>query len=105
MLNAKVFINAISHGFSTRSYKGAIRLSARMQGELFIHVEDNGTGMTDTQIVEYNEALNKCTDTGGIGMMNVNRRLRLRYGDDYGITLSRSGKGGLCVVVKLPVNT
>ncbi len=96
--------NAISHGFSTRSYKGAIRLSARMQVELLIYVEDNGTGMTDTQIVEYNEALNKCTDTGGIGMMNVNRRLRLRYGDDYGITLSRSGKGGLCVVVKLPIN-
>ncbi len=95
--------NAITHGFSDSSYKGTISLSVSIQDDLFIFVEDDGTGMSDEQIEKYNKDLNDCKDTGGIGMLNVSRRIRLRYGEEYGINLTHSNNGGLCVIVKLPV--
>lgn len=89
--------NAITHGIEPGKRKGKIRISARDQGEeILITVEDNGQGMTSEQLKHLKEEVPDGERDGrtGIGVRNVDRRLRLHYGDQYGLTIeSRYGEG------------
>ena len=95
--------NSITHGFACRGYAGRIILKVEEVGrDLLITVEDDGAGMTDSELQKYNEYLKQGIETGGVGMMNVYRRIALRYGDGYGIVLTHSEYGGLCTKIRLP---
>lgn len=99
-----VIENSILHGFDSRGYSGQIYLSAVMEPQVLeIVLEDDGKGMSEVMLDEMNDALRKCGDIGGIGMLNVNRRIILRYGEDYGIRLALSVYGGLKTVIRMPV--
>lgn len=82
--------NAILHGFSEVDHSYTLRLTGRISGDdLFFTVEDNGKGMPREQI----ETLWKKESTG-IGILNSTRRIKLYYGEAYGVTIeSREGEG------------
>ena len=97
--------NAIYHGLpADLSRQGTIRIEAwREEDRLNIVIEDNGEGMTEEQI----EAV-LGTPAGdrkrfnGIGISNVNARIRLFFGEDYGIRYESSPGEYTKAVLVLP---
>ncbi len=91
--------NSIQHGVRLKAASGIlIRISTFIRnGYLHILIEDNGQGLPHDVIQEMSEQFNenKPVKTRHIGMVNVNRRLQVMYGNDCGIRLSESPLGGL----------
>ncbi len=83
--------NAVIHGISKSSRKGIIRIYAKRQGDLLcLSIVDNGQGMDQEQL---DALLSEKHNTSkmrfsGIGVHNVHERIRLRFGDDYGLHIS-----------------
>ena len=79
--------NSIKHGLSRKVGEGRLIIRARRErGSALIEVEDNGLGVSE-------ERLDRAM-LGGIGLRNVNERLRVIYGANYGVRLdSVPGKG------------
>ena len=91
--------NAIGHGIDLlEDRRGLIKVYASMvDEEIYIMVEDNGVGM-DKETME--RMLTQ--DSKGYGMRNVNRRIKLFYGQDYGLHIESVINQGTVVTVKLP---
>ena len=92
--------NAILHGFGEYVEDGKIIITAKMQEDaIVLTVTDNGIGMSKD---EYEEAMQReRADGHGIGMKNVNDRIRISFGDAYGITLQSKPDYGTCVTIRL----
>lgn len=105
--------NAIYHGLETRPEGGIITLSLEQSGGyLVIRVSDNGIGMTESQLLAINEKLRVSTlvsvplsskKGSGIALGNVNRRIRLTFGDEYGLSVSSAPNIGTDVEILLPI--
>lgn len=96
--------NAIIHGFDELETGGMIEVSAFGEGErLKITIRDNGKGMESCNFLgDLGDRRNNGFKFTGIGIANVNERIKLYYGDSYGLNVdSRIGKGTL-IVIALP---
>lgn len=97
--------NALYHGIKYKRAKGKITITGRMQGaRIVLCVADNGVGMEPEKLMQLKRALQRpCKDTdGGFGLANVNERIRMYFGDYYGMEIeSRQGEGTR-VVVTIP---
>ncbi len=95
--------NAIYHGLRKMPGGGMIRITARKgeKEDLFLAVEDNGGGFEDAEKGKDPLRL------GGVGLKNVAERIRLYYGEDYGLSVAnRPGQGATIILrlkTKLPV--
>ena len=95
MLLQPIIENSIKHGLSRKVGGGRITIRASRRGNRsFIEVEDDGLGMTEERL---QEALH-----GGIGLSNVNERLRTIYGASCSLKLTSSTGHGTSVSVELP---
>lgn len=100
--------NAIQHGIKPNGYHGTITIRAyRAEDCLCIAVINDGQGMDSEGIRQINENLQarRIWDSKKIGLLNVNERVKLLYGDKYGVTLSRNdtdGAQGMCVTITFP---
>lgn len=99
--------NAYKHALGNMLKPGELWVHSKQQENVFsMYVEDNGQSITDEDIELLRKKLrhstNRIEETTGI--MNVHRRIQLRYGEEYGITVSRSELGGLQVGIKLSVS-
>ena len=92
--------NAIYHGINGLVEKGRIVIRIASSGDdILATVEDNGVGMEPEQI----EAIFKRSDNkAGIGIKNVNDRLKIWFGDAYGITIESEPDHGTRVIVRMP---
>lgn len=99
--------NAYVHGLETKENKGVIRIRAEARTHLWITVEDNGCGMDEAKLAEVRHTLNdfESLDRVHIGICNVNQRIKLKYGDSYGVTVESEAGKGTIVTIKLPVLT
>lgn len=79
--------NALIHGIEPSGHAGRILLKGyRKDGSLCFSVTDNGVGMTEDQIgAMFQNTENEKRQLTGIGMANVQRRLQLIYGPNYGL--------------------
>ena len=95
--------NAIIHGIRERSdEKGTIRIKARTKIDmLIISISDNGVGMTSETIESI--LLSSSDEHSGYGVWNINERIRLAHGDDYGLRFYSKLGVGTVVFVKLPI--
>lgn len=88
--------NSIFHGILTASHPSRIQIAIRQWDQYCqVTVEDKGRGMTPEQLSEIKASL-KAEKTGGshIGLLNVNNRLRLLYGEVSSLEIeSRYGEG------------
>lgn len=91
--------NAYHYGMEGKRRDGRIAVWFAWDGRrLTATVEDNGEMLTDATLDEVNaQLLQSGGDIEHTGLINVHRRLRLRYGEGSGIRLSRSPLGGLRV--------
>lgn len=96
--------NAIYHGLDRMVDEGEIVISIRREGETIVFVvEDNGVGMTREQCLE---VLHKeAGDRSGIGIKNVNDRIKIYFGDEYGLTIESEPDVGTRVVIRMPMVT
>jgi two-component system sensor histidine kinase YesM len=103
--------NAITHGLEMMEKGGHLYVSAyRRDDSLYIEVEDNGLGMEKETLDQVRAKLDKINDvaslykmgTDGIGLVNVHGRLRMRYGDGYGLTIDSQAGKGTRVVLRMP---
>ena len=104
MLLQPVIENAVDHGLYGRK-GGVLRISARAQGRtLAITIEDNGMGIAPDKLTDICGRLETGAvgEPGAIGIFNVNKRIKLRYGPGYGLSID-SGEGRTVVVLQLPV--
>lgn len=93
--------NAIYHGLNRMVDEG--RIVVRVYGEedgIVFEVEDNGVGMTPEQC---RSILRKEPgDNSGIGIKNVNDRIKIYFGEKYGIQIESEPDEGTCVRIKMP---
>ncbi|EXX88485.1 sensor with HAMP domain [Paenibacillus darwinianus] len=98
--------NAIIHGLDKGIGDGRIRLICREEeAVLSIIVEDDGIGMTETQLDEIRFRLLHDNDLGGKtgnGLLNVHRRIILHFGEPYGLRLESMPFRGLQAILTLP---
>lgn len=97
--------NALYHGIKNRRGLGTIRITAEKEkGFFIIHVEDNGIGMKAERLYEVKDAIkNKIPTQKDIyGLYNVNERIRLNFGDRYGISIQSTYLKGTIVNIILP---
>lgn len=97
--------NAITHGIEPRNQKGNISITIKGVGDdMIISVEDNGIGMTLSQLSHIRDELPDIEKEGhtGIGIRNVDRRIRLHYGDPYGIVIESIYGKGTIVSLRIP---
>lgn len=97
--------NAVVHGFRDASKGYAVQISAHVREDaLHIHVEDNGKGMTKDELEKLQEYIKGEADPEkSIGMVNVNQRICLFYGEAYGIQIDSREQVGTEVKIILPV--
>ncbi len=93
--------NVFTHGMS--GAHTVIEVAFLSDGDdLLVTVDDNGAALTDARLSEVQAALqNDGSPSGSHALGNIHQRLRLAYGEAYGLTLSRSALGGLRVTMRL----
>jgi two-component system sensor histidine kinase YesM len=99
--------NAIVHGLERKQGKGNIDVDILKEGGLLkIIIQDDGMGMDDEELNKVITALDKVDDMPGyrIGLRNVHQRIRLFYGDGYGIKIYSKSGNGTRVEIILPGN-
>lgn len=93
--------NAINHGLDLMVDEGRIDVSVFPEGDdILFHVEDNGVGMSQEQIDAIMAQGPK--EHGGIGIRNVNDRLQIYFGKEYGVKISSQLDMGTCVEIRMP---
>ncbi|CAI6067538.1 sensor histidine kinase [Cohnella sp. JJ-181] len=90
--------NAYLHGLENKSGDGRLRIGFREEpdGRLSIEIEDNGEELDVLRLEQLRKsvsAADRAIET--TGLLNIHRRLQLKFGPDCGLSLSRSELGGL----------
>ena len=93
--------NSINHGLDLMVEEGRIDVRVRFDGDdIVFSVQDNGVGMSPEQL----EAIMQHgpTDRTGIGIKNVNDRLKIYFGRSYGLSITSEPDVGTCVEIRMP---
>ena len=97
--------NAIIHGIFEKPDKtGRLRIAAFRQGQdLVITVEDDGVGMDEeTRLANFSASASSANTKGGYGVRNINERLHLAYGAEYGLSCESELGRGTRVTIRIP---
>jgi two-component system LytT family sensor kinase len=98
MLLQPLVENSIRHGLSSKVDGGTVRIRSRMVGRrLQILVEDDGVGIAEAKLATLFEQ--------GIGVSNVNERLKVLFGDDYRMWIDSRPGEGTSTGIELPEQT
>ncbi|WP_026575711.1 sensor histidine kinase [Bacillus sp. UNC438CL73TsuS30] len=105
--------NCFDHGLEDLTEGGVIKIKAcRDNQQIRIFVEDNGVGMEEDarerlnksfkeNVIHKNDREKSDTNTG-VGISNVNSRIKLAFGDEFGLSVENREPSGLIVRVNLP---
>ncbi len=97
--------NAIYHGMEFMDGDGEIHVKAwKEEEDLWLEIQDNGLGMTQERVKNLlSEKTHVSSKRGsGIGVKNVNERIRLYFGDDYGLVIESEPDEGTIIKIHLP---
>jgi two-component system sensor histidine kinase YesM len=96
--------NSIYHGIRVKEGRsGVIRLTVREEADaVVLVVSDNGAGMTEEETAEVNRSLTGKNQEIGYGIVNVNKRVELIFGAQYGLNFRQNEAGGVDVEIRLP---
>ena len=107
--------NAIIHGIERKVGTGTVRIKLETtQTRLLITISDDGVGMDEARLQQLNEKLNNSSfdyikpdseQKGGIAVVNVNKRIQLLFGEQYGICVYSTPGVGTDVEITLPLLT
>jgi two-component system, sensor histidine kinase YesM len=100
--------NALYHGIKNKRKGGIIHVRPKMksENEILLEVDDNGIGFTSEKLAQLESQLKDDTDEirleNGFGIGNVNKRIGLFYGKQYGLTVRSEYETGTCVGLVIP---
>jgi len=101
--------NSIKHGLRIGREPLNIKISGYTDGsDLYLTVKDDGKGIGADRLKELNEIINRepivsdKQETGGIGLANVNKRIKLYFGNNYGVNLKSEEGKGTEVMIRIP---
>ncbi len=104
--------NAMYHGLEQKNSKGHLLLEGILtaEGSMQFIIEDDGKGMTAEQLSELQKAIHDyeniglyCNDNRSIGLSNINKRIKLQFGQEYGLDITSAPEVGTRVTLRLPV--
>ena len=97
--------NAIKHGMEFMDGEGEIIIKSYInEGDLFIDVIDNGFGMTQENAEAILNGDIKLNVKGsGIGLKNVNERIKLYFGPTYGLEINSEPDEGTSIKIHIPI--
>lgn len=107
--------NAIRHGLEKKIGKGTIEIKCfTTQSKLIIDVIDDGIGIDEARVIELNRRLQEFTQIperdqirsrgAGIALLNVQQRIKLFFGQEYGISIISAPEIGTKIEMSLPKN-
>lgn len=96
--------NAIYYGVECMDGDGEIEVRGyRKEQDVYIEVRDNGLGMTEETVGALLKKNNRVRKKGsGVGLINVHTRIRLRFGETYGLEIESQPDEGTVVRIHLP---
>lgn len=97
--------NAIFHGIEAKNEAGTVVIESALLGEnLQITISDDGAGMDDGTLVRVRESYmqREVKDAHSIGMSNVHNRIRVNFGEAYGLTIESALGIGTTVTLLMP---
>lgn len=98
--------NAIYHGLKYKGSKGFLVVRGYQEGEkAVLEVEDNGVGMDEETLSHIFEKHKVNYHSNGVGVYNVQKRLKLYYGEEYGIVYKSRKNEGTRAVITIPMET
>ncbi|WP_248923867.1 sensor histidine kinase [Paenibacillus hamazuiensis] len=106
LLFQPILENAIFHGIEPKDGQGTIRVGVYPEGDkVIVEITDDGVGM---DLSEWNSPLSGGRLSGreesnGIGLENIQQRIKLHFGEKYGIKLQSGKNRGTKVTIHLPV--
>jgi two-component system, sensor histidine kinase YesM len=101
--------NAVIHGIDPLRSSGRIIIEGRLlEGFIIFTIKDNGKGIDPEQLEQIRDRLkNNAEDLSKyknkIGLYNVQTRILLHYGDNYGISIDSKINRGTTVTIKIPI--
>ena len=96
--------NSIIHGLETKEGIGHILIEVeRVEDAILIAVEDDGLGISKDRLFEVQKEMeSRNLNRTHIGVSNVHQRLRLKYGENYGLTISSIEGKMTRIVIRIP---
>ncbi|WP_138754662.1 cache domain-containing sensor histidine kinase [Paenibacillus sinopodophylli] len=95
--------NALVHGIEPSVDKGHIAVSARLEGnEIVIQIKDDGLGMSTAQLSQIQAGTVVSTKGSGVGITNVQERIKLYFGEMYGLHFESELEVGTTITIRFP---
>jgi len=96
--------NAIYHGIKNIDGPGLIRIKGERDGEsMVIRISDNGVGMAPEQLSALRDGLIEPGPSNGVGVRNVQERIHVYFGLEYGVSFESTPGAGTVATVRIPV--
>lgn len=98
--------NAIYHGLKYKESKGILIVKGyKENNQVILKIIDNGVGMDEETVAHIFEQHKVNYQSNGVGVYNVQKRLQLYYGSEYGITYESEKGKGTTVTIVIPCET
>ena len=97
--------NSLYHGIKVKRGKGSITVTGTLKDDkIYFEIKDTGVGMTQEELDSIRAKLTRpCKETdSGFGLANVNERIRMNYGPEYGVTVDSVQGEGTWVQIVIP---
>ena len=95
--------NAIYHGIALKEKPGLVMIVGKIREERIIfEIIDDGPGMDAQKLGEVNAQIRGNEEAQGVGLRNVNERIRLYFGEEYGLHIESDPGRQTCVSVTVP---
>lgn len=112
MIIQPIVENAVFHGLEVKVGRGSLWIGGNIAGDVMnIWVKDDGVGIDIKELDEINTSLSDTrkkqeirSDNQHMGLFNVNNRIKLAFGEQYGLQLISSPGVGTEVVIRIPTN-
>lgn len=96
--------NAINYGINGMDDCGEIRVTGRMEdGNILLSVSDNGMGMSEEEVrLVLTDSTRIRKHGSGVGLVNVNNRIQILFGREYGVLIESEPDEGTTVSIRIP---
>lgn len=100
--------NSLYHGIKVKRGKGSILVTGELKDDkIYFDIRDTGVGMSQEDLASIRNKLTRpCKETdSGFGLANVNERIRMNYGPEYGVTIDSKQGEGTRVQIVIPAQS